>query len=139
MASILFLILAASFGAIGFVAWLKALAAAIKAGSGWVWPTVTGIVAIAVGLAASIGWNAFVPGKGPMAWWSLWPLLFLVTIATIELGYQIVISTFLSLVQGLASLLPCTKSIVEKVEKTVSSAVPPTDSAGATPATSTPQ
>ena len=109
MVSILFLILLAAFSAIGFVEWLKAFVSSIQSGkvTNWIWPLVTLVISAIVALSASRIWPSIVrDSPAAIDLMTLWPMLFFVTIATIELGYQIVIKTFLSLLSGLGGKKP---------------------------------
>jgi hypothetical protein len=106
MSTILFLVLIASFAVIGFVQWLRSLYDTIQAKKHWIWPSITGLVSVAIGLSAAIIWPILeMQSISVKLGLMLWPLVSLLTIATIQLGYDIVIKTFLKLIEGLGNLV----------------------------------
>jgi len=104
MNTILFLILIASFGVIGDVQWARALVAAVKAKKDWAWPLITGLLSVAVGLAAAVVWPVL-EDSTLKAGLLLWPIVTFLTLATVQLGYDVVIKTFLHLIEGLGNLV----------------------------------
>ena len=109
MNTVVGIIFLAAFAVIGTVQWLRALVEAIerKDRKAAMWPAVTGIFALFLGamLAAafpqlfdSLGAGALTSG------WFLVPFLFMLVLSTIQLGYDIVVQTFLKLVKALGGL-----------------------------------
>lgn len=119
MNTIVGIIFLAAFAVIGTVQWLRALVEAIerKDRKAAMWPAVTGIFALFLGamLAAafpqlfdSLGAGALTSG------WFLVPFLFMLVLSTIQLGYDIVVQTFLKLVKALGGLAETATAAAER-------------------------
>jgi hypothetical protein len=113
MISIMFLILLASFAAIGDVEWLKAFVQAIKDKKGWGWPAISAGISLVAALAAALIWPAIVHDSPvALSFLLLWPLLFMLTLGTIQMGYSLVVKTFLDLLGGLAARMSAQASAI---------------------------
>lgn len=108
MNNIFVLILIASFATIGDVDWLRTFVAAVKLKKvdGWLWPLITFFVAIFVGIAvAQVDLISISPETAPLpkSVIGLEAMFAAVTLATIQLGYKLVVKTFLDILGGISA------------------------------------
>ena len=119
MNTIFGIIFLAAFAVIGTVQWLRALVEALEK-KDWkavLWPAVTGIFALFLGAMLAWAFRALFDGLGAGALtsgWFLVPFLFMLVLATIQLGYDIVVQTFLKLVKALGGLAETATQAAER-------------------------
>ena len=119
MNTVIGIIFLAAFAVIGTVQWLRALVEGVTAHDrkAILWPSVTGLFALFLGLTLAAAFPGLFDGlgAGPLTSpWFLTPVLFMLVLATIQLGYDIVVQTFLKLVKALGGLADTAVQAAEK-------------------------
>lgn len=109
MNAVISIIFLAAFAIIGTVQWLRALVEALERQDrkAALWPAVTGIFALFLGAMLAAAFPGLFENLGVGALASPWfvvPVLFMLVLSTIQLGYDIVVQTFLKLVKALGGL-----------------------------------
>ena len=119
MNTVVTIIFLAAVAVIGTVQWLRALVDGIEAhdSKAILWPSVTGLFALFLGLMLAFAFPGLFDSTGAGALASPWfavPILFMLVLSTIQLGYDIVIQTFLKLVKALGGLADAAVASAER-------------------------
>jgi len=120
MDTVVKLIFLAAFAVIGTVKWLRELVDASEAGNRKVvlWQSITGIFSVFIGTTLAAAFPAAFAALGVGVLTSIWflaPTLSMLVLSTIQLGYDLVIQTFLKLVKALGGLADSAVAAAERV------------------------